>query len=324
MTSIPSSTWWWWWWWSVAWCVVLATTTTTTLWAAPGGHLGVDADGVVDDDDGRSGERRGAGPQRDHHGGVPMGMVPGCDDAKTGIEVDWDPQSSEEYICDEDFITPTKTKVIRHCESQTSEPIHVCLPTEISYVNTPPTSGRHRPNWPAYGEYLYVPPQRWLHSLEHGAVVMLYHPCADPGEVSALRDLVRSCLRRHIISPYRLLPPDTPLALLTWGCRLMMSDFRPALSHACRGPEGNVASGGQYKAGLLNSSRLVSDYHDTQLCPNFRPALAQKSRTDSSTTTTTIPPLQRTSPGDEDAVKKSEKKWRKLATKPSASKEHES
>jgi len=27
-------------------------------------------------------------------------------------------------------------------------------------------SGPHRPLWPKYGEYAYVPPQRWLHSIE--------------------------------------------------------------------------------------------------------------------------------------------------------------
>ena len=26
--------------------------------------------------------------------------------------------------------------------------------------------GPHRPLWPVYGEYLYLPPQRWIHSLE--------------------------------------------------------------------------------------------------------------------------------------------------------------
>jgi len=38
---------------------------------------------------------------------------------------------------------------------------------------------------------------------QHGAVVMLYHPCADPREVDKLRQVVTSCLRRHIISPSR-------------------------------------------------------------------------------------------------------------------------
>jgi len=31
-------------------------------------------------------------------------------------------------------------------------------------------SGPHRPLWPVYGEYLYLPPQRWVHSLEVGYV----------------------------------------------------------------------------------------------------------------------------------------------------------
>lgn len=68
-------------------------------------------------------------------------------------------------------------------------------------------SGGHRPLWPVYGEYKYVPPQRWLHSVEHGAVVMLYHPCAPVGFVEKLKKLVRDCLRKHIISPYRQLSP---------------------------------------------------------------------------------------------------------------------
>ena len=38
-------------------------------------------------------------------------------------------------------------------------------------------------NRPKYGEYAYLPPQRWLHSLEHGAIVLLYHPCANSDQV---------------------------------------------------------------------------------------------------------------------------------------------
>jgi len=41
--------------------------------------------------------------------------------------------------------------------------------------------------------------------LQHGAVVFLYHPCADPREVAELRRVVTSCLRRHIITPSRQL-----------------------------------------------------------------------------------------------------------------------
>jgi len=39
--------------------------------------------------------------------------------------------------------------------------------TSISYEGqNPPLRGDHRPAWALYGEYLYIPPQRWLHNLE--------------------------------------------------------------------------------------------------------------------------------------------------------------
>jgi len=43
---------------------------------------------------------------------------------------------------------------------------HVCMSSPIVYNTTPPSSGPHRMIWPQYGEYSYVPPQRWVHSLE--------------------------------------------------------------------------------------------------------------------------------------------------------------
>lgn len=69
-------------------------------------------------------------------------------------------------------------------------------------------SGTHRPLWPKYGEYKYVPKQRWLHNLEHGAIVMLYHPCADEREIAKLKRIIQKCLFRHIITPYNGLTTD--------------------------------------------------------------------------------------------------------------------
>lgn len=51
-------------------------------------------------------------------------------------------------------------------------------------------SYQHRPLWARYGEYEYCPVQRWLHNVEHGAIVGLYHPCADPEEVLLLRKTI--------------------------------------------------------------------------------------------------------------------------------------
>ena len=58
-------------------------------------------------------------------------------------------------------------------------PGHACMNTKITYEDTPPRAGNHRPLWPAFGEYRFLPEPRWVHALEHGAAVFLYHPCAD-------------------------------------------------------------------------------------------------------------------------------------------------
>jgi uncharacterized protein (UPF0297 family) len=63
-------------------------------------------------------------------------------------------------------------------------PIHRCMTNQIRYVERIPLIGPHRPLWAGYGEYMYLPSQRWLHNIEHGAIVLLYHPCVDPEEVS--------------------------------------------------------------------------------------------------------------------------------------------
>lgn len=62
-------------------------------------------------------------------------------------------------------------------------PIHKCMHIKLNYMERIPTIGPHRPLWARYGEYLYLPVQRWLHNIEHGAIVGLYHPCADSEQV---------------------------------------------------------------------------------------------------------------------------------------------
>lgn len=59
--------------------------------------------------------------------------------------------------------------------------------------------------------------------LQHGAAVFLYHPCADEVEIKKLKDLARSCLRKHIITPYRPLGTEkvtffSKAKLLNGGC----------------------------------------------------------------------------------------------------------
>ncbi|XP_018050647.1 PREDICTED: uncharacterized protein LOC108688767 isoform X2 [Atta colombica] len=139
-----------------------------------------------------------------------MGRVsPECDDAKTNLTIDWDHTPSE-YTCYDHTIIPSKITARIYCENipKMYKAAHKCMNQRIEYDDDIPLYGPHRPLWPVYGEYKYLPKQRWLHSLEHGAIVMLYHPCANPLEVKRLKNLISKCLWRHIITPYNYLEEE--------------------------------------------------------------------------------------------------------------------
>ena len=41
-----------------------------------------------------------------------------------------------------------------------------CMHIDLSYLDAPPSFGDFRPLAPKYGEYKYLPPQRWLHAIQ--------------------------------------------------------------------------------------------------------------------------------------------------------------
>ena len=90
----------------------------------------------------------------------------------------------------------------------------------IEYEALLPSSGPHRPQWAKWGEYTSLPPQRWIHNLEHGGIVFLYHPCADPEMIEQLRTLINQVPAdergdfRWILTPSKRL--RTPFAILAW------------------------------------------------------------------------------------------------------------
>jgi len=97
---------------------------------------------------------------------------------------------------------------------------HIAWPTPIHYIETPPSSGDHRPEWGRWGEYSFLPPQRWLHNLEHGGVALLYDPCLDAALVEALRAFARARPDddggpfRWVLTPYPGLP--APVMAVAW------------------------------------------------------------------------------------------------------------
>lgn len=89
------------------------------------------------------------------------------------------------------------------------------------------------------------------------------------------RSLVTTCIRKHIITPSTRLPKETPLALITWGCKLLMNQIDEnsviqfIRSTAMKAPEAHVHADGQYSKYLITQARPVfgSDGRDTNLCP---------------------------------------------------------
>ncbi|CAF0937039.1 unnamed protein product [Brachionus calyciflorus] len=154
--------------------------------------------------------------------------IDSCDDTVNGIGIEWDGEddkiNSKFYKC---YLKLPKTKLNYVNESCFSidVPYHYCVSKKIIYSSSVPTSGSHRPNWPVYGEYLYCPPQRWLHALEHGAVVFLYDPCADEYEIEIFRSIAQKCLRRFILTPHSSLENDSLFTIVTYGCKLELTNL---------------------------------------------------------------------------------------------------
>lgn len=140
--------------------------------------------------------------------------------------------------------------------------LHIDLPTPITYTDAPPSSGGHRPNWAKWGEFSYLPKQRWLHNLEHGGVAFLYNPCTPKATVEAWRALAKAQLPddggpfRWVLTPY----PDLPaaIALVAWGHLYMAQCVQPTEVDAFlkanyrKAPEDSGSPGGYDTLWLAN------------------------------------------------------------------------
>lgn len=113
----------------------------------------------------------------------------------------------------------------------------------VTYPDTPPASGPHNGRcWSDWGvQDAEVPPERWVHNLEHGGVVVL-HKCADgcEAELSTLRQLVNA-RAFTLLTSYDELP--TRFAVISWGFRLLSDCLDRAAfeafydTHVNRAPE---------------------------------------------------------------------------------------
>ncbi|OWF44345.1 uncharacterized protein LOC110458569 [Mizuhopecten yessoensis] len=229
------------------------------------------------------------------HGGVKMGVLDdNCDNGKDRLAIDLAQMRQMVRICPLRERIPVPTcghgkrahSPATHssckapeliCSKKAESPIHECMDKAIVYDDAIPTSGAHRPIWPVYGEYSYAPPQRWLHSLEHGAAVFLYHPCANIDQLKVFKTLATTCLRRHIITPYNL-TQELPFAVLTWTCRLMLDRVDTNIptvveflkNKTMKTYESSVYQDGDYSYLLKKKAAEVGDNRDSVVCPKYK------------------------------------------------------
>jgi len=130
--------------------------------------------------------------------------------------------------------TPPPDRPAAACDVTIESPplrvsLHVPEGTPVAYCSNPPSSGDHYPVWAAFQEYSMAVDWPYLvHSMEHGAVVLLYK-CDPPGcpeiveQLRNVRDnaaIDPMCIphggrNRIIIAPSPTIP--TKVAAAAWG-----------------------------------------------------------------------------------------------------------
>lgn len=210
--------------------------------------------------------------------GIPGQMK--CDDDEGSIESDFNFNEIEldfnQFVClanqsrydPNPNINPIQKEHIIPPAFQASV---VCTNEVITYPHQKlPTYGSFRPYPPVYGDFKFLPIQRWMHTLKLGGIVALYHPCANKMEVNKLKTSIQSCLYSHVITPSNLLTPERPLAVLSYGRSLEMSVHVPRLIRDFirnKKESVKVVQGRRYDKGLIKEAKLVTTLDDTNLCP---------------------------------------------------------
>lgn len=113
----------------------------------------------------------------------------------------------------------------------------------LSYEMTPPVGGPHAPNPAPCGVHpTRIPNETMVHSLEHGAVGLLFDPTqASEEQVRELESIVGDHRRNLFSAPFPGM--ETPIAVVSWGEMMRLDDVDEAAireyidEFAGKGPE---------------------------------------------------------------------------------------
>ena len=96
---------------------------------------------------------------------------------------------------------------------------------EVTYESVPPVSGQHNPNPAGCGIYAQeIPAENMVHTLEHGAVGILYHP--EQVQLPQIRSLERivGAYESHVFAaPYT--EQEDPVTVVAWAHLMRMDDI---------------------------------------------------------------------------------------------------
>jgi len=102
-----------------------------------------------------------------------------------------DPPSKDVDICSDQRVAFNDPDKVWQWHVCVQHPIYYSYKSTVSTFMWPPSTGRHRERWPKWGEYEFIPEQRWLHAAEHGGMVFLYNPClVTENDICKLRNFI--------------------------------------------------------------------------------------------------------------------------------------
>jgi hypothetical protein len=105
---------------------------------------------------------------------------------------------------------------------------HTAAP--LVYCDGPPAGGPHDSCWGGWGTYEEeaLEPRRWVHNLEHGAIVFLYNcPNGCNDDLAALTSYLETYEPKTIVTPYPNM--NAKFAMIAWEHRLLTDCVEPAV-----------------------------------------------------------------------------------------------
>ena len=97
----------------------------------------------------------------------------------------------------------------------------------VSYPMTPPVSGEHAGQPAPCGVYgQQIPSENMVHTLEHGAVGILFKPDLAEDAIGQIEDLVRSYNSHVFSAPFDAL--ESPITVIAWANSMKLDSFDEA------------------------------------------------------------------------------------------------